>query len=304
MAKSPTVHLVAGGLAPRRVRLHDDARALGFGDADPGLLQARSLHLAGHHRFHTLTMRAVVRDLDLVALDKSFHHLEHGEVRAVELTYRDRHVLELLRFVDAGPRIDHDGKARHRGAERHDLGGPQVLFLDRLNRTFHDTPFAHAELVALALVIGRFQAALEDVVLQGAVVGIVLTASGRDQDVDFETLVAEEALIARDQQRQVVDRVHHRGFDFLKLGHGVLPKMIARTFFAVGVIIRIRSEFVQTSVNLTRNSAKLDPGVALHERLVDRTRSLRPYPAGRQQRVNRSLSGRLGQVCLSPGTGP
>jgi hypothetical protein len=72
-----------------------------------------------------------------------------------------------------------------------------------------------------------------------------------------------------------VDRIHHRGFDFLKLGHGVLLKMIARAFFPSASL----SEFVQTSVNLARNSAKVEPGVALHERLVDRKRLLRPYPA-------------------------
>ena len=41
--------------------------------------------------------------------------------------------------------------------------------------------------------------------------------------VDIETFVAEEALVARDQKRQVVDRVHHRGFDFFQLGHWQYP---------------------------------------------------------------------------------
>ena len=155
---------------------------LGLGDADPRLLQARGLHLAGHHRFHPLAMRAGVGDLDLVALDEAFHHLQHGEVRAVVLAHRDRHVLQLLGLVDAGARIDHDGEARHRRAERHDLGGTQALLLDRLHRALHDAPFAHAELVALSLVVGRLQAALEDVVLQRAVVGVVLAAARRDDE--------------------------------------------------------------------------------------------------------------------------
>jgi hypothetical protein len=30
------------------------------------------------------------------------------------------------------------------------------------------------------------------------------------------------AFVAGDQQRQVVDRVHHRGFDFFQLRHGHL----------------------------------------------------------------------------------
>jgi hypothetical protein len=55
----------------------------------------------------------------------------------------------------------------------------------------------------------------------------------------------------------------------------VLLKTMARAFLPSASL----SEFVQTSVNLARNSAKLDPGVALHERLVDRTRPLCPYPA-------------------------
>jgi hypothetical protein len=76
----------------------------------------------------------------------------------------------------------------------------------------------------LALVVCRLQAALEDVVLQRPVVGIVLATAWRDEDVDVETLVAEKALVARDQQRQVVDRVHHRGFDFSQLGHGRLHR--------------------------------------------------------------------------------
>jgi hypothetical protein len=50
--------------------------------------------------------------------------------------------------------------------------------------------------------------------------------------------------------------------------------MIARAFLPSASL----SEFVQTSVNLARKSAKLDPGVAFHERLVDRTRPLCPYP--------------------------
>ena len=44
-----------------------------------------------------------------------------------------------------------------------------------LHGALHDAPFAHAELVALALVVSRLQAALEDVVLQRPVVGVVLT---------------------------------------------------------------------------------------------------------------------------------
>src|SRR5581483_398768 len=56
----------------------------------------------------------------------------------------------------------------------------------------------------------------EDVVAQRLVVGVALAGPRRLQDVHVEALVAEEALVARDQQRQVVDRVHHRHVHLLQ----------------------------------------------------------------------------------------
>ena len=84
-----------------------------------------------------------------------------------------------------------------------------------LDRALHDAPLAHAELVALALVVERLHGAREDVVLERAVVGGGLAAAGRGEHRHVEALVAEIAFVARDQQRQVVDRVHHRRRDFL-----------------------------------------------------------------------------------------
>src|SRR5665213_3437927 len=254
------------------MRLDDDAGALGFGDADPRLLQARCRHLAGQHRLHPLAVGAVVGDLDLVALDEAFHHLQHGEVRAVVLADRDRHVLQLLRLVDAGFRVDHDGEARHRRAKRHDLGGAQGLVLDRLHRALHDAPFAHAELIAFCLVIARLQAALEDVVLQRPVVGVVLPRAGRDHDVDVETFVAEEALVAGDQERQVVHRIHHRGFDFPEFSHGHAPSLNDLVFprgIGAGAVAAILPG-VGGSVNLGRGGQSVRHGEQVFNRVFVR----------------------------------
>src|SRR5262249_9170740 len=116
--------------------------------------------------------------------------------------------------------IGDDGEGRHRRAERDDLRGA-VPGLARLDRALHHAPFAHAELVALALVVERLHGALEDVLAQRLVVGVALARPGGLQDLDVQALVPEEALVARHEQRQVVDRVHHRDPHFLQRpGHG------------------------------------------------------------------------------------
>ena len=119
--------------------------------------------------------------------------------------------------------IGDEGEGRHRRAERHDLRRA-VPGLLRLDRALHHAPFAHAELVALALVVERFHGALEDVLAQRLVVGVALARPRRLEDLDVQALVPEEALVARDQERQVVDRVHHRNLHLLqRFGHGVTP---------------------------------------------------------------------------------
>jgi hypothetical protein len=96
------------------------------------------------------------------------------------------------------------------GAERHDLGRTMPAFDVGLDRPLHDAPFAHAELVALAVLVGRFERAFEDVIAQRPVIGCMLTGTGRHQDLDVEAFVAEETFVARDQERQVVHGIHHR----------------------------------------------------------------------------------------------
>jgi hypothetical protein len=63
----------------------------------------------------------------------------------------------------------------------------------------------------------------EDIRAQRLVVGVALARPGRAHDLDVEPLVAEKALVARHEQRQVVDRVHHRGLDFLQVRCHALP---------------------------------------------------------------------------------
>jgi hypothetical protein len=38
----------------------------------------------------------------------------------------------------------------------------------------------------------------------------MLTGPGRHQDLDVEAFIAEEPFVARDQEWQVVHRIHHR----------------------------------------------------------------------------------------------
>ena len=104
-------------------------------------------------------------------------------MRAVEGAHRDRLVLELLGLVDPRLGIGDDRESGHRRAQRHDLRGTMPR-LASLHRALHDAPFAHAKLVALALVVERLHGALEYVLPQRLMVGVALPRSRRLQDID------------------------------------------------------------------------------------------------------------------------
>src|SRR2546422_2454663 len=217
------VELLARRFAARRMRLHQYPHAAFLGDADPGLHQACRGDFAFAERVQALLHGAGERPLDLLALEKPLEQLQRGEMRAVEGAHRDRLVLELLGLVDPRLGIGDDRESGHRRAQRHDLRGTMPC-LASLNRALHDAPFAHAKLVALALVVERLHGALEYVLPQRLMVGIALPRSRRLHDVDVETLVTEKTLVAGHEQRQVVDRVHHRNSHFLQgLRHGDSP---------------------------------------------------------------------------------
>jgi len=110
--------------------------------------------------------------------------------------------------------VDHDRERRHGGAERHDLGRPMPGLHVGLDGALHDAPLAHAKLVALALLVELLHGALEDVVAQRLVIRPALPGARRLDDLHVQPLVGEEAFVARHQQGQVVDGIHHRGFDF------------------------------------------------------------------------------------------
>jgi hypothetical protein len=69
-------------------------------------------------------------------------------VRAVERADADRLALELLGLEDARFRVGDEREARHRGAQRDDLGRAVAALAVRLDRALHHAPLAHAELVA------------------------------------------------------------------------------------------------------------------------------------------------------------
>src|SRR5437899_341651 len=154
------VELVPGRLAARRVRFHQHAHAALLRDADPGLHQARCRYLAFRQRIQALLPGAGEGPLDLLALQEALEELQRGEVRAVVRAHRDRLVLQLLGLVDARFRIGDDREGRHRRPERDNLCRA-VTGLLRLDRALHHAPFAHAELVALALVVKRLHGALD-----------------------------------------------------------------------------------------------------------------------------------------------
>src|SRR5712691_2505485 len=217
------VELVARRFAARRTRLHQHAHAAFLGDADPGLHQARRGHFAPGERVQALLHGSGEHPLDLLALEAPLEQLQRGEMRAVEGAHRDRLPLELLGLVDPRLGIGDDRESGHRRAQRHDLRGTMPR-LASLHRALHDAPFAHAKLVALALVVERLHGALEYVLPQRLMVGIALPRSRRLHDVDVETLITEKTLVAGHEQRQVVDRVHHRNSHFLQgLRHGDSP---------------------------------------------------------------------------------
>ena len=118
----------------------------------------------------------------------------------------------------------------------------------RLDRSLHDPPLAHAELVALTLLIKGFHRAVENVVAQRLVIGAVLAGAGGFQDFDIEPLVPEEALVAGDEQGQVVDGVHHRRRDFFQLRAFLLRGAHAQT--PIGLSQQYSDR--QTSVNIVR----------------------------------------------------
>ena len=94
----------------------------------------------------------------------------------------------------------------------------KIAFQSSMNhrdRALHHAPLAHAELVAGALVVERLHGAVENVGAQRLVIRVPLAGAGRLHDLYVESLVAEEAFVACDEQGQVVDRVHHRCLDFL-----------------------------------------------------------------------------------------
>src|SRR5258705_4911408 len=202
------------------MRLHQHAHPAFFGDADPGLHQACRGDFAFAKRVQALLHGAGERPLDLLALEKTLEQLERGEMRTVERAHRDRLVLELLGLVDPRLGIGDEREGRHRRAERHDCRRA-MPGLFGFHGALHDAPFAHAELVALAVVVERLHGALEYVLPEGLVVGVALPRARRLDDVDVESLVLEKALVSSDQQRQVVDRVHHRNPHFFQgLRHG------------------------------------------------------------------------------------
>ena len=111
---------------------------------------------------------------------------------------------------------DHDGEFRHRGAERHDLAPAQPAAVG-LDRALHDAPFAHAVLVDAAVVVDGVERALEDGIELDGVGGRDLRHPRRGHELDVQALVLEVALVAGDQHRQVVDRVHDRDLRLLRL---------------------------------------------------------------------------------------
>jgi hypothetical protein len=84
----------------------------------------------------------------------------------------------------------------------------------------------------LALLVEGFHGALEDVFAQRLMIGPALPGARRLDDLDVETLIAEKAFVAGDQQRQIVNGVHHRRLYFLQ-PHDIppdvfFPAMLAR----------------------------------------------------------------------------
>src|SRR6266480_4083421 len=160
----------------------------------------------------------------LKLLEGFLKQLQRGEVRAVERADADRLVLQLLRLVDARPGIRDDRESRHRRAQRHDLGGAVPGAHRGLDRALHDSPLAHPELVARALIVKRLHGAIEHVGAQGLVVRVALTGTRGADDLHVQALVPEEPFVAGHQQGQIVDGVHHRCPYFLKrCGHGAPP---------------------------------------------------------------------------------
>src|SRR6266705_2798299 len=150
--KRSPVELVPRRFAARGVRLHQHAHAAFLGDADPGLHQACRRDFAPGERVQALLHGAGERPLDLLALQEPLEHLQGGEVRAVEGAHRDRLPLELLGLVDPRLGVADDRESGHRRAQRHDFRGT-MPGLAGLDRALHDAPFAHAELIALALIV-------------------------------------------------------------------------------------------------------------------------------------------------------
>src|SRR5262245_65454524 len=93
---------------------NDHAQAVLLGKADPRLLQAHRGDLPAAQRLHALLVSAGIDPLDLLAVEEAVEHLQHGEMRAVERTDRDRVVLEMLGLVDVGRWVDTDGAVSQR----------------------------------------------------------------------------------------------------------------------------------------------------------------------------------------------
>ena len=102
-----------------------------------------------------------------------------------------------------------------------DMEAPRATILRRrqafgvgLDRALHDAPLAHAVLVDAALVVDRVERPVEHRVELHRVRRRDLRHPRRRHELDVEPLVLEKALVARDQHRQVVHRVHDGDFRF------------------------------------------------------------------------------------------
>ena len=147
----------------------------------------------------------------------------------VERANGDGFILQLFRFVDAEFRIGDDGESGHCGAQGHDLGrtvpGRHVGF----DGAFHHSPLAHAKLIAGALIVERFHGAVKNVVSESLVISAPLRRARGLENLDVQPLILEETLIARHEQGQVVDSIHHRSSHFLqRLGGSAHRQFLSR----------------------------------------------------------------------------
>src|SRR5262245_41085927 len=120
----------------------------------------------------------------MLGLEKAFHHLERGELRAVIRRHGDFLVLEHLRFVVLGIAPDDDGKHRHGRAKGYDLAAAESLAI-RFDGALHDAPFAHSVLIDTALVVNRIERAVEHGIKLYAMRRGDLSHSGRGYELDI-----------------------------------------------------------------------------------------------------------------------